>query len=133
MITPQHRALAADFLRFGVVGASGFVVDTAAVYATKGVLGLYGAGIAAYIVAATWTWFFNRLWTFAGRGDGPAWRQWLRFMAANLSGFTLNRGAYMLLVTFSATCRDHPVLAVAIGCGMGMFANFFASRRLVFR
>jgi hypothetical protein len=76
--TPAQRALVASFLRFGVVGASGFLVDTAVVYATKGALGLNGAGIPAYIAAATWTWAFNRWWTFRGQGSGPMWRQWLR-------------------------------------------------------
>ena len=133
LLTPRRRALAGELLRFGVVGASGFVVDTAVVYAVKGLIGLYAAGLASYVVAATWTWLFNRMWTFAGRGSGPAWRQWLRFMAVNLSGFVLNRGAYLLLVGFSATCREYPVLAVAIGSVLGMFANYFGSRRLVFR
>ena len=133
LVPERYRGLVAEFLRFGVVGASGFVVDTAVVYGTKGWLGLYGAGLAAYVVAASWTWLFNRLWTFAGRGNGPAWRQWLVFMGANLTGFVLNRGAYLLLVWSSETCRAYPVLAVAAGCVAGMFANFFASRRLVFR
>ncbi len=133
MIGPKHRALAAEFLRFGTVGASGFVVDTAVVYGAKAVVGLYAAGLLSYLVAATWTWFFNRLWTFSGRGGGPAWRQWLRFLVANLSGFVLNRGAYAVLIAVSATCREYPVLAVAVGTGCGMFVNFFASRRMVFR
>ena len=131
--TPAQRELVGSFLRFGVVGASGVVVDTAVVYATKGSLGLNGAGIPAYLVAATWTWAFNRWWTFAGRGSGPMWRQWLRFLAANMTGFVLNRGAYFLLIAFSATCRDYPVIAVGVGAIAGMFANFVASRRLVFR
>ena len=67
-------------------------------------LGLYGAGLVSYFVAATGTWLFNRLWTFRGRGSGPAHRQWARFLAANLLGFTLNRGTYALLVTFVALC-----------------------------
>jgi putative flippase GtrA len=131
--TPAQRALVASFLRFGVVGASGFLVDTAVVYATKGALGLNGAGIPAYIAAATWTWAFNRWWTFRGQGSGPMWRQWLRFLGANMMGFVLNRGAYFLLIAFSQTCRDYPVIAVGAGAVAGMFANFVASRRLVFR
>ena len=132
-MTPARSKLLTDFLRFGLVGTSGFLVDTAVVYTVRGLVGLYAAGLLSYVVAASWTWYFNRMWTFAGVGDGPAWRQWLRFMAVNLSGFVLNRGAYMLLITFSATCRDYPVLAVACGSVLGLFANFAMSRRLVFR
>ncbi len=133
MLTPERRALAASFLRFGTVGATGFVVDTAVVYGVRGLVGLYAAGLVSYFVAATWTWGLNRVWTFAGRGSGPMWRQWLRFLFVNLSGLVLNRGAYFTLITFSPVCRDHPVLAVAAGAVAGMFANFFAVTRLVFR
>ncbi len=122
-----------QFLRFGTVGAAGFVVDTATVYATRGALGLYGAGTVAYLTAATATWLFNRLWTFRGSGSGPAHRQWMAFLAANLLGFVLNRGTYFTLVTISATCAAEPVLAVAAGAIAGMFINFHLSRSVVFR
>lgn len=131
--TPENRALLASFMRFGTVGASGFLVDTAMVYGLKGSVGLYWAGGLSYLVAATWTWIFNRWWTFAGRSSGPLWRQWLRFLFVNLGGFVLNRGTYAILVTVSVLFREYPVLAVAAGTGAGMFVNFFLSRRLVFR
>jgi putative flippase GtrA len=135
--TPQAlRAklpLLLQFLRFGTVGVAGFVVDTATVYATRGALGLYGAGLVAYLTAATATWLFNRLWTFRGHGSGPAHRQWMAFLATNLLGFTLNRGTYFTLVTISATCAAEPVFAVAAGALAGMFLNFHLSRSVVFR
>ena len=73
-------------------------------------LGLYGAGLVSYLVAATGTWLCNRLWTFRGSGGGPAHRQWARFLTANAVGFVLNRGTYALLVTFVALCAAQPVL-----------------------
>lgn len=133
IFTAKRRSSIAQFLRFGTVGATGFVVDTAVVYALKGLLGLYAAGLASYFVAATWTWALNRWWTFAGQGSGPMWRQWLHFLLVNMSGLVLNRGAYFMLITFSATCRDYPVIAVAAGAVAGLFANFYAVTRLVFR
>ncbi len=128
-----RRALFRSFLRFAIVGASGVPVDTAVVYICRTSLGLYGAGAVSYLVAATWTFAFNRLWTFAAHAEGPVWRQWLAFLGANLSGLVLNRGMFFTLVTVSAVCRDYPVLAVAAGSLAGMFANFFATRQLVFR
>jgi putative flippase GtrA len=129
----QRIALLAQFLRFGVVGVAGFGVDTATVYALRGRLGLYGAGMTAYVVAATVTWALNRAWTFRGRGQGPAHRQWALFLATNFGGFILNRGTYVALIATSALCVRYPVLAVAAGAIAGMFANFAASRQLVFR
>ena len=132
-LTPQRRRLLWSFLRFGIVGASGVPVDTPVVYICRTSLGLYAAGGIAYLVAATWTFAFNRLWTFRAHAAGPIWRQWLAFLGANLSGLVLNRGTFFLLVTISPLCRDNPVLAVGAGALSGMFANFFATRRLVFR
>ncbi len=132
-LTPAQRQITGQFLRFGVVGTIGFLIDTATVYAVRHALGLYGAGLAGYVVAATGNWALNRLWTFRGAGSGPAHRQWALFMVANLGGFVLNRGTYALLVTFVAAAARQPVIAIAAGAVAGLLVNFILSRRVVFR
>jgi putative flippase GtrA len=132
-VTLGQRRIIAQFLRFGVVGGVGFVVDTVTVYSLLDRLGLYGAGIAGFVTAASANWLLNRIWTFRGQGTGPAHRQWAMFMLTNLAGFVLNRGTYALLVTFVAVAARQPVLAIAAGAVAGMFVNFSLSRRLVFR
>jgi putative flippase GtrA len=131
--TPARVATLVQFLMFGTVGIAGLVVDTAFVYALRYSLGLYGAGVVAYVAAASVTWVLNRLWTFRGLGSGPMHHQWARFLAVNLSGFVLNRGTYALLVTFVPLCAEEPVYAVAAGAVVGMFLNFSLSRTMVFR
>jgi putative flippase GtrA len=133
LATPARIGLLAQFAKFGVVGVVGFLIDTATVYGLRASLGLYGAGAVAYIVAASSNWVLNRVWTFRGRGSGPAHRQWALFMTTNLLGFALNRGTYAVLVTFVATCAAQPVYAVAAGAVAGMFLNFRMSRSVVFR
>ncbi len=132
-LAPRHLALLSDFLRFGSVGFVGFLVDTIVVYGLRAWVGLYVAGLLSFLVAATVTWGLNRIWTFRGRGGGPMYRQWVQFLAANSLGFVLNRGTYFSLVTFSAVCAEHPILAIVGGVIMGMFANFHLSRKHVFR
>jgi len=122
----------AQFLRFGTVGTGGFLIDTAVVYALRGSLGLYGAGMVSYLLAASSNWALNRAWTFRGRGDGPAHRQWARFLGVSLVGFVLNRGTYAALVTWVPLCASQPVFAIAAGSVAGMFVNFALSRRVVF-
>jgi putative flippase GtrA len=133
LATPARVAMLAQFVKFGSVGLIGLVMDTAAVYGLRGSLGLYGAGVVAYGVAATGNWLLNRIWTFRGQGTGPAHRQWAQFLAANLVGFALNRGTYALLVTFVAAAARQPVIATSAGAIAGMFVNFHLSRRMVFR
>jgi putative flippase GtrA len=132
-VTPARLILAAQFARFGAVGLVGLIIDTATVYGLRRALGLYGAGLVAYLTAATGNWMLNRMWTFKGQGSGPAHRQWAMFMITNLAGFVLNRGTYALLVTFVAAAAAQPVIATSAGAIAGMFVNFSLSRRLVFR
>ncbi len=122
-----------QFCMFGTVGFVGLALDTGTVYALRHQLGLYGAGLVSYVVAASGTWVLNRLWTFRGSGSGPAHRQWARFLAANTVGFVLNRGTYALLITFVALCAAQPVFATSAGAVAGMFVNFSLSRAIVFR
>jgi putative flippase GtrA len=135
-LSPRARRLVTgigwQFFKFGVVGTLGFVVDTATVYATRGWLGIYGAGLVAYLFGATFTWAANRSWTFRGHGGGPIGRQWLRFLGVNLIGFTANRGTFFTLVATVPFCFAHPVVAVAAGAIAGMFLNFGFSRAWVF-
>jgi putative flippase GtrA len=128
-----HQTVIAEFFRFGSVGALGFLVDTATVYALAGALGLYGAGVIAYLVAASANWALNRVWTFRGRGRGHAVWQWARFLVTNAGGFVVNRGVYAALIAFFPLVHAYPVLAVAAGAVAGMGLNFFSARRFVFR
>jgi hypothetical protein len=51
---PERAALAQEFLRFGVVGGIGFVVDTAVLYGALALgAGLYLGRAISYIAAAT--------------------------------------------------------------------------------
>ena len=120
--------------RFAVIGSAGFVWDTGTTYATKGLIGLLPAALLAFVVAASVNWVANRLWTFRDRACvGSLARQWLLYMAANSLGFLLNRGTFTALVIASATCRDHPVIALAAGVVAGLGANFGLAHKVVFK
>jgi putative flippase GtrA len=130
-----HRPLAMQFVKFGVVGAIGFVVDNAFVYTAHfgfGV-GLILAGILSFFVAGSCNWFLNRMWTFRGASRGRIHHEWLRYLGTNAAGFVLNRGVYIALIATSTLCNLHPVLALAAGSIAGLGVNFVMSRRVVFR
>jgi putative flippase GtrA len=132
-IVVLNRTLVAQFVKFAAVGVLGFVVNLGMVHLLMGRVGPYRAGAAAFLAAASVTWLINRAWTFRDRARSAASRQWIAYLAANLLGFALYYATYAGLVTLLPLCLRYPVLPVAAGSIVGLFANFASSRRLVFR
>jgi len=122
-----------DFLRFAVVGSIGFCWDTATVYCLRPWVNLYIAGTAGFLVAASANWGMNRLWTFRHKAHENAYRQWLKFLAANFIGFIINRGIFFTLISINYTCRHQPILPIIAGSVSALALNYFLSKRFVFR
>lgn len=124
-----------QFLRFGVVGTVGFLVDAAVLLGMLALgLGPYGGRVISYLAATSTTFALNRAWTFrTARRDTPVATQWGRFLALNLVGFAANYGTYAALIASVPLVAAHPVLGVAAGSVAGMFINFGLSRRFVFK
>lgn len=130
----RHPTLT-QFIKFGIVGGLGFLVDTAMTY-----LGIYAlgmeripAGFFAFPFAVTFTWIGNRLYTFADKEHESMARQWSKFAAVCAVGLVFNRGTYSVMVSTLPLIYAHPVLGLLGGTAAGMFFNFAASKKLVFK
>lgn len=120
------------FLRFALVGATGFLVDIAALYASFALgAGLYTGRVISYLCAATFTWGVNRRFTFASEVP-PSVSEWLKFLVANAGGGLVNYATYAALVSWGTGFIGHPALAVACGSIAGLVVNYLASSRFVF-
>jgi putative flippase GtrA len=123
------------FLRFALVGAAGFVVNEAALWAALHLLqlGRDAAWFFAFVPAVTFTWWGNRTFTFrehASTGARAMLHEWARFVATNSFGALVNLVIYELLIHVTSAS---PLLALACGVLAGMVFNFTLSKRLVFR
>jgi putative flippase GtrA len=134
------RALSRSrFLRFGVVGGAGFVIDEAVLTIFHYLIGLdrYSARAISIFCAMTFTWWGNRKLTFAehaATGGAPELaREWFKFVLANGVGAAANYGSYSLLVSFAPPPLNNLLLAAAIGVGVGLIFNFTLSKRFVFK
>jgi putative flippase GtrA len=124
------------FLRFGLVGTGGFVVDTSVLWLMIHAVGLdkYSGRAVSFMAAVTFTWFGNRTLTFRDRARRTGlWREWATFVAANAFGGCVNLAVYTALVTFAPPPFDNPFLAVFVGVIAGLLLNFMLSSRVVFR
>ncbi|AEM49293.1 GtrA family protein [Acidithiobacillus ferrivorans SS3] len=130
----MSRPAKVEIILFSLVGAAGFVVDAAIVWAltSSGANAILAQAI-AFAVAVTVTWLLNRQYTFAQHASPNRLREWMHYVAANSLGAVVNNGVYVLLVLTVAMFSKEPVLAVAAGSLAGLAFNFTASRAWVFR
>jgi len=124
-----------EFVHFGAVGSSGYVVDLAIYLSLQSLFGLGDvmARAISFWGAASWNWAANRLFTFPHRKKMAKILQWPAFVLTSGIGFTVNVGSYYLLTHYVPFFSDHRILAFTLGVLLGMGFNFTASRVFVFR
>jgi putative flippase GtrA len=116
--------------KFGLVGASGYLINLGVFVVLAGSFGVYhaAAAVGAFAVAVTSNFLWNRYWTF-GPGDGPAHFQAARFFAVSLASLGLN------LVVLEALLANHVVGelgAQAIAVAVAMPFNFLGNKLWTF-
>lgn len=123
------KTLLREFLLFGLVGAAGFIADTAILYLLRDSMGNYWARAISVPCAVFVTWVLNRNLTFGSKCSKKApWLEFAHYFAMMIVGGVVNYLAYAALVAWSPTVRQFPVLGVAAGSLAGMFVNYLQLR-----
>lgn len=121
---------------FAIAGAAAFVVDAGV---TAGLTAL-GAGPAlarapAISASVVTTFLINRRYAFGPSGRGLA-AEFARYVMVSATGAAVNVAVYLIAVALLTRAGLAPTLAapvaVAVGSGAGMFANYFGYRGFVF-
>jgi len=131
----QHRwPFLAEFLQFGMVGATGFVVDLALYLGLQWATGMGHvlARALSFWGAVSWNWIWNRLLTFSNRQKTSKLVQWPSFVLTSLIGFSINVGSYYVLTHYVPFFEAHKIAALAVGVLLGFGFNFLTARLLVF-
>ena len=123
-----------QFIKFGMVGTVGFVVDASVLYGLLTLLSLdpYIGRLVSFAAAATVTWLLNRHFTFRGSPRSGAAGQWMRFVSVVGFGGAVNYTVYALLIASDLGLLSMPLVGVAAGSLSGWAINFTLSRTLVF-
>ncbi len=120
-----------QLVRFGVVGAIGFIVNLGvyAVFVHPVGVDYRVASVGAWLVAVLNNFVLNRRWTFDARG-GLARFQALRFLIVSLvaEGFSL-----LLLTLFVQDAGIDKVAAQAMAVAASMPLNFLGNKLWSFR
>jgi putative flippase GtrA len=113
----RHPGNWLQLMRFGAVGASGYVVNLIAFAICVHPLAIdyHLASVIAFMVAVTNNFWWNRHWTFAAKSAHPA-RQAVRFFVVSLVAFGFS---YLILITLVGAGLDKVVAqAIAVVCAM---------------
>jgi putative flippase GtrA len=116
--------------KFGVVGASGYVINLIVFAALNQGLDVnhIAAAVGAFVVAVTNNFWWNRHWTFDA-AHGHAGFQAARFFAVSLVGLGVNLALLALLVD-AAGAPEVPSQALAVALSMPV--NFIGNKLWTF-
>jgi putative flippase GtrA len=128
------KSTVSQFLRFGISGGIGFLVDVAVLYLAMaaGANFYLGRGI-SFLCAVFATWQINRNFAFRASGSLSLWQEWWRYLLAMLGGGVVNYLSSAVAVALLPPSPLAPMLGVAIGSIAGMTINFISSKLFVFR
>lgn len=124
----------AEFMQFGIVGGTGFVVDLLLYLGLQWLTGMghVAARALSFWGAASWNWALNRILTFSHRKKTAKLAQWSGFLLTSLLGFAINVGSYYVLTHYVPFFAEHKILALFTGVLLGFGLNFLTARLLVF-
>ena len=139
-LTQRLLAWVREFIQFGMVGATAYIVDAGLFNLLQhGPLGfLAGHPNTAQFIAATtatlYSWIANRLWTSRGRTRANATREAILFFFANACGIGISQ--FCLLFThhilgYTSALADN-IAVFVVGFALGTAFRFFFYHYVVF-
>ena len=137
----ELKPLILKFLKFGVVGVSGAVIDFGMTALCKGILGMPEllANAIGFTVAATSNYVLNRIWTWKSTSKDVG-VEYAKFFFVSLIGLGLNSLIVLLLKDTSIVPRfvDTTLdwdfwVAKVIATAIVMVWNFLANNFFTFR
>lgn len=119
------------FLKFGVVGFSGVIVDFGITYLFKEIIKLnkYVSNAIGFICAATSNYILNRIWTFESENADVA-TEYGKFMLVSAIGLGINS---LTLYILTDKLKWNFYLSKIFAIGMATLWNFFANLLFTFR
>ena len=113
------------FLKFGVVGFSGIIVDFGITYVLKEKLRIhkYAANSAGFVMATISNYLLNRYWTF-NTGDSAQFSQFGKFFGIAIVGLALNN---LLIYLLNDKLKINFYVSKAVAVVIVSFWNFLGN------
>lgn len=139
------------FMKFGLVGASGVIVNLL-IYTALITLNVnyLAAATVAFLFAVSSNFYLNFIWTFRGKGkDKSVRKKYLHFFIISLLNFVINlfilkvaveflsgnELTYDIIKKYTGSNPDKiiKIISQMIGIGVATFFNFFGNYFITFR
>ena len=119
------------FLKFGIVGFSGLLVDFAITYLFKELLKVnkYISNSIGFTIAASTNYILNRLWTFESNNPEILY-EYTSFIAISGVGLLINN-FFLYLFEKKFNFYFSKLLAIAVTTLWNFFANYFITFNLL--
>ena len=124
------RELILKFLKFGIVGASGVIVDFGFTYLCKEIFKIqkYLANAIGFTLAATSNYVFNRIWTFHSINPHIG-LEYSKFLFISLIGLGINT---LILWTLVSKFNKNFYVSKLFAIGVVTIWNFFFNLMFTF-
>ena len=126
----MDKILISKFLKFGIVGCSGMIIDFGMTYLCKEILKLnkFLSNAIGFILAATSNYFLNRVWTFESQSEQIG-TQYVQFMVVSVIGLGINS---IILYLLNEKLKWNFYLSKLFAIGITTIWNFFANLLFTF-
>jgi putative flippase GtrA len=134
----EFKPLLTKFVKFGIVGASGFVIHGGLLYLLRDVVGInqFVANIIGFFVAASSNYFLNRVWTFRSQEKQVA-VEYMKFFIVSVVGLGINSGTLwlqsLLLPDWAAEGDPRFYILWIVAVAVTTLWNFFGNLLFTFR
>ena len=124
------KYLILKFIKFGVVGCSGMIIDFGTTYICKEILKInkYLSNGFGFVLAATSNYFLNRIWTFENHNEEVG-AQYAQFMIVSTIGLGIN---LLTLYILNGRLKWNFYFSKLIAIGVTTIWNFFANLLFTF-
>ena len=126
----MDKILIYKFLKFGIVGCSGMIIDFGMTYICKEFFKLnkFISNAIGFILAATSNYFLNRVWTFESHSEQIG-TQYVQFMIVSTIGLGINS---LVLYLLNEKLKWNFYLSKLFAIGITTIWNFFANLLFTF-
>jgi putative flippase GtrA len=131
----KNFLIVSRFIRFSIIGTFGYLIDISIFFAINELyeLSVYFSRIISFVFAATFSWYGNRLFTFASSKKKRVLKEWIDYLYSMTPGAAMNYLVFLIIVFSFENTQVVLFFAFSIGVLVGLLINYNLAKKYVFK